>query len=217
MSPLTDKEGVIMHCPGLFREERMDVLHGLISTYPLATLMTAGTGGLMANLIPFSLHEGGDYGILRAHLSRGNKQLEELCDGAEVLVVFQGPECYVTPSWYLSKAEHGKVVPTWNFVMVQVRGEARVIEDSSWMRAQIEQLTDNCERERKYPWKVSDAPGHFIDAQLKGIVGIEIAIRAIEGKWKISQNRSLADHQGIIDGLRAEGGCPAMAALMEQR
>ncbi|MBV4396533.1 FMN-binding negative transcriptional regulator [Advenella alkanexedens] len=206
-----------MHCPGLFREERMEVLHGLIAAYPLATLITAGRGGLMANLIPFSLHEGGDYGILRAHLARGNKQLEELCEGTEILVVFQGPESYVTPSWYPSKTEHGKVVPTWNFVMVQVRGDARVIKDSGWILAQLEQLTNNREREREYPWKVSDAPEYFIEAQLKGLVGIEISIRSIEGKWKISQNRLSVDHQGVIDGLRAEGGCPAMVALMEQR
>ncbi|GAA4417011.1 transcriptional regulator [Advenella faeciporci] len=203
-----------MHCPSLFREERMEILHGLISAHPLATLVTSGSGGLMANLIPFSLHEGGDYGILRAHLARGNKQLDELREGAETLVVFQGPECYVTPSWYPSKAAHGKVVPTWNFVMVQVRGKARVIADAGWILAQLEQLTGNLEREREHSWKVSDAPEDFTEAQLKGIVGIEIPIRAIEGKWKISQNRLLADRQGIIDGLRAEGGCPAMVALM---
>ncbi|MFA5702409.1 MAG: FMN-binding negative transcriptional regulator [Advenella sp.] len=203
-----------MHCPGLFRETRMEILHGLISAYPLATLMTAGSGGLMANLIPFSLHEGGDYGVLRAHLAKGNRQLEELREGAETLVVFQGPACYVTPSWYPSKAEHGKVVPTWNFVMVQARGKARVIDDAAWILTQLDQLTDNLERERTHPWKVFDAPEDFIAAQLKGIVGIEIPIRTIEGKWKISQNRRPVDHQGIIDGLRAEGRCPAMVALM---
>lgn len=203
-----------MHCPGLFREERMEILHGLISAHPLATLITFGSGGLMANLIPFSLHEGEDYGILRAHLARGNKQLDELREGTETLVVFQGPACYVTPSWYPSKAEHGKVVPTWNFVMVQARGKARVIDNAGWILAQLEQLTGNLEREREHPWKVFDAPEDFIAAQLKGIVGIEIPIRAIEGKWKISQNRRLVDHQGIIDGLREEGGCPAMVALM---
>src|SRR5690606_21912162 len=110
-----------MHCPRMFREERLEVLHGLMAGYPLATLITSGAAGIEANLIPFSLHEGGKYGILRAHLARNNTQLDALRQGAETLVVFQGPESYVTPSWYPAKAEHGKVVPTWNFVMVQAR------------------------------------------------------------------------------------------------
>lgn len=205
-----------MHCPRVFREERLEVLHGLITAHPLATLVTAGSSGLIANLIPFSLHAGSDIGILRAHLARGNKQLDALREGAEALVVFQGPECYVTPSWYPSKAEHGKVVPTWNFAMVQVRGEPRVIDDVTWLRAQIEQLTDNLESGRQRPWKVSDAPDDFIAAQLKGIVGIEVPIRSIEGKWKVSQNRLPTDRQGVIDGLRAEHACPSMLDLMEQ-
>lgn len=205
-----------MHCPALFKEERLDVLHGLMAAHPLATLITAGTGGLMANLVPFSLHDGGDNGILRAHLARGNKQLDELREGAEALVVFQGPECYVTPSWYPSKAEHGKVVPTWNFSMVQVRGKPQVIDDANWVLAQIEQLTDNLEGIRKNPWKVSDAPEDFIASQLKAIVGFEIPIRSIEGKWKVSQNRQPADRNGVIDGLKAEGTCPSMLAIMER-
>lgn len=205
-----------MHCPSMFREERLDVLHGLMSAHPLATLITSDSDGLIANLVPFSLHDGGDYGILRAHLARGNKQLGALREGADTLVVFQGPECYVTPSWYPSKAEHGKVVPTWNFAMVQVRGKPQVIDDAGWVLAQLQQLTGNQERERKHPWKVSDAPDDFIAAQLKAIVGFEIPILSIEGKWKASQNRLPADHQGVIQGLRTEGSCPAMLGLMER-
>lgn len=205
-----------MHCPRVFREERLEVLHGLITAHPLATLVTAGSGGLVANLIPFTLHAGGEKGILQAHLARGNKQLDALREGVEALVVFQGPECYVTPSWYPSKAEHGKVVPTWNYAMVQVRGEPRVIDDVTWLRAQIEQLTDNLESGRQRPWKVSDAPDDFIAAQLKGIVGVEIPVRSLEGKWKVSQNRLPIDRQGVTDGLRAEHACPSMLDLMEQ-
>lgn len=205
-----------MHCPSMFREERQEVLHGLMSAHPLATLITSGSDGLVANLIPFSLHEGGERGILRAHLARGNKQLDALREGAETLVVFQGPECYVTPSWYPSKAEHGKMVPTWNYAVVQVRGKPKVIDEPQWVLAQIEQLTNNHEGGRKNPWKVSDAPNDFISAQLKAIVGIEIPILSIEGKWKASQNRLPADRQGVIDGLRDEGNCPAMVTLMEQ-
>jgi len=206
-----------MHCPPPFREERLDALHQLITIHPLATLVTSGNSGLIANLIPFSLHCGGEYGILRAHLARGNKQLHALRDGAETMVVFQGPECYVTPSWYPSKAEHGKVVPTWNFAMVQVRGKPQVFDDANWVRAQIDEMTNNQESKRGHPWKVSDAPDDFIDTQLKAIVGIEIHILAIEGKWKISQNRQPADRQGVINGLRDEQICPSMLAAMESQ
>jgi len=206
-----------MHCPSMFKEERLNVLHNLISAHPLATLITAGSNGLMANLIPFTLHVGGEHGILRAHLARGNKQLDALREGAEALVVFQGPECYVTPSWYPSKAENGKVVPTWNFAMVQARGNPQVFDDATWVRAQIDEMTNNHESQRERPWKVSDAPEDFIAVQLKAIVGIEIPISSIEGKWKVSQNRLPADRQGVIDGLRAEQICPPMLAAMEVR
>jgi transcriptional regulator len=201
----------------MFREERLDVLHGLMNAHPLATLITAGSNGLMANLIPFTLHVGGEHGILRAHLARGNKQLDALREGSEALVIFQGPECYVTPSWYPSKAEHGKVVPTWNYAMVQARGKPQVFDDSAWIREQIDQLTSNHEHKRQRPWKVSDAPDDFIEAQLKAIVGIEIPILSIEGKWKVSQNRLPADRQGVIDGIKSEKLCPSMLATMEER
>jgi Transcriptional regulator len=205
-----------MYCPTLFREERIEVLHGLMKAYPLATLITSGPNGLEANLIPFSLHEGGEKGVLRAHLARANSQLEALRGGADTLVVFQGPESYVTPSWYPSKAEHGKVVPTWNFVMVQARGSLRVIDDPDWILAQVKQLTLNQEGGRAQPWKVEDAPANFVAGQLKAIVGIELSIESLVGKWKVSQNRSPVDRQGVMEGLRAEGQCPAMLAEMEQ-
>lgn len=204
-----------MHCPAMFREERLEQLQGLITSHPLATLITAGKNGLIANLIPFTLHPGGENGILRAHLARGNKQLEDLRDSSEALVVFQGAECYVTPSWYPSKAEHGKVVPTWNFTMVQVRGKPRIFDDADWLRAQIEAMTRQHEKQREEAWEVSDAPGEYIEAQLKAIIGIEIPIQAIEGKWKISQNKVPADRQGVIDGLRSEQCCPSMLGTME--
>ncbi|MGB0468437.1 MAG: FMN-binding negative transcriptional regulator, partial [Pontibacterium sp.] len=153
-----------MHCPKTFREERLDVLQQLIKAHPLATLITAGTSGLMANLIPFTLDPDNGKGILRAHLARGNSQLSEIREGAELLVVFQGPQCYISPSWYASKKEHEKVVPTWNYVTVQVRGEARVIEDATWLRAQVEILTSHQERNRAEPWHVTDAPDDFINA-----------------------------------------------------
>jgi transcriptional regulator len=210
-------KGPEMHCQSAFREERLEILHDLITAHPLATLITAGSNGLMANLIPFTFHDDGKDGILRAHMARGNKQLDALRAGVEALVVFQGPQCYVTPSWYPSKIKHKKVVPTWNFAMVQVRGNAQVFDDAVRLRAQIDALTNNLENEREHPWKVSDAPDDFIAAQLKAIVGIEIPIISIEGKWKISQNKLPADRQGVIDGLRAENVCPAMVTTMETR
>lgn len=203
-----------MYCQPVFREQRDDVLHALIAAHPLATLITTGSNGLLANLIPFTLHSGGAHGVLRAHLARGNQQLVALHEGVDALIVFHGPDAYVTPSWYPSKAEHGKVVPTWNYVMVQVRGTPMVIDDAAWIRAQIEAMTAIHEQPRACPWGVSDAPQDFIAATLSAIVGIEIAIRAIEGKWKVSQNRTPADRQGIVDGLRNEQGCPVLLATM---
>jgi transcriptional regulator len=194
----------------MFREERLEVLHALIRSHPLAMLITTGAGGATANLIPFSLH--GD--VLRAHLARNNKQLDDLRAGTEALMVFQGPQSYITPSWYPSKAEHEKVVPTWNFVMVQARGTPQVMDDAVWLREQVGQMTANLESTREQPWSVADAPEDFIATQLRAIVGIEIPIASIEGKWKISQNRNEADRQGVMQGLAAEGHCPSMRHLM---
>lgn len=204
-----------MHCPDHFREERLEILHALMRAHPLATLVTSGAGGLMANLVPFSLHPGGERGILRAHLGRNNRQVDALRAGAETLVIFQGPESYVSPAWYASKAEHGKVVPTWNFAMVQVRGTPRIIDDPAWIRAQLEELTGHHEQGREQPWNVADAPEEFIAALVKGLAGIELPVDAIEGKWKLSQNRTPADRAGVIAGLRDERHCPSMLAMME--
>lgn len=205
-----------MHSPEIFREERTEVLHALIAAHPLATLITAGSAGLMANLIPFLLHAEGEQCVLRAHLARANKQLDALREGADALVVFQGPQCYVTPSWYASKRENGKVVPTWNYAMVQVRGKARVIDDPAWVHARVAELTCQQEQHRAHPWQVSDAPDAFIATQLKAIVGVEIPVQSMEGKWKISQNRPPADRRGVIDGLQSDGACPAMRELMQR-
>jgi transcriptional regulator len=143
--------------------------------------------------------------------------VEALRSGAETLVVFQGPEAYITPSWYAAKEEHGRVVPTWNYVVVQARGTPRLIEDGGWIRAQIGELTASQENWRPEPWKVSDAPEPFILGQIGGIVGVEIPIASIEGKWKVSQNRSAADRKGVEDGLRREGLSEEMARLVAER
>lgn len=204
-----------MYQPPAFREERLEVLYSLIRAHPLATLITAGSGGLQANLIPFTLIDDGDKGTLRAHMAKANPQAEALQSGTETLVVFHGPESYITPSWYPSKQEHGRVVPTWNYVVVQVRGTPRAIGDPAWLRAQVEALTHSQESVRPNPWKVDDAPAPFIAGQLQAIIGIEIPILAIDGKWKMSQNRSPADRLGVRDGLQDEGRTEEIARLVD--
>ena len=206
-----------MYQPHVFREERLQTLHSLIRAHPLATLITAGSGGLLANLLPFTLVDGGEKGILRAHIAKANDQVDALSSGAETLIVFQGPEAYITPSWYVSKREHGRVVPTWNYAVVQARGTPRVVDDPDWLRAQIRDLTATQENTRSTPWNVSDAPEPFISGQIKAIIGVEIPISKIEGKWKVSQNRSAADRQGVEEGLRQEGVSEEMARLVAQR
>ena len=206
-----------MYLPSVFREERIETLHALIRAHPLATLITAGPGGLIANLVPFIVVDIGEKGTLRAHIAKANDQVAALKSAAETLVVFQGPEEYITPSWYASKKEHGRVVPTWNYITVQVKGTPRVIDDADWLKTQIRALTSAQEGQRAEPWQVADAPEAFIDGQIKAIIGVEIPILTIEGKWKVSQNRSAADRQGVYEGLQAEGLNDSMAKLVAER
>lgn len=206
-----------MYLPPLFREDRLDIQHELIRRHPLGLLVTAGSSGLLANPIPFLVDpNGSELGVLQAHLARANPQWRELANVAECLVVFQGPEAYVTPSWYATKRETGKVVPTWNYAIVQVWGRPRVIEDAAWLRNQIDALTRSREEPLAEPWQVSDAPEAFIAGQAKGIVGLEIPIDRIEGKWKVSQNRPEADRVGVVAGFHEQGEA-AMAALVAER
>ena len=206
-----------MYRPPAFREDRLDVLHALIAAHPLGMIVTHGPAGLEANPVPFTLDPSrGAFGTLRAHMARGNGQRAALEAGNEALVIFQGPQTYITPSWYASKAEHGKVVPTWNYVIVQARGVPVLIDDTDWLRTQIGELTDAHETTRTAPWAVDDAPEPYIASQMKGIFGLEIEISRIEGKWKTSQNRPEADRTGVSEGLRAEGD-GAMAELVDRR
>jgi len=208
-----------MYLPPHFREERVEVNHELIRSHPLGLLITAGSGGLLANPVPFVLYSGeGEWGTLRAHVARGNPHWKELAAVSECLVVFQGPQSYITPNWYATKHETGKVVPTWNYATVHVWGAPRVMDDIAWIRRQIEDLTNSQEQRRPQPWSVGDAPEEYVAGQAKGIVGIEIPIVRMEGKWKVSQNRSDADRAGVIAGLRSDGGpADAVAALVEKR
>jgi transcriptional regulator len=208
-----------MYQPPHFREDDRSIQHGLIRAHPLGLLVSAGPGGLMANPIPFLIDpERSPNGTLRAHLARANPQCLELSQVSEVLVVFQGPQDYVSPSWYATKRETHKVVPTWNYATVHAWGRPVVIEDQQWLRRQIDDLTDLRERGRAEPWSVADAPPPFVAGQIKGIIGIEIEIERIEGKWKVSQNRSHADREGVVAGLGEQGdGSAAMAELVAER
>jgi transcriptional regulator len=194
-----------------FRETRIDVLRALIAAHPLATLVTvtgAGAGtNLEANHIPL-LHDPDPlpHGTLRGHVARANPLWRMFKPDTDVLAVFQGPQGYITPSWYPSKAQHGKVVPTWNYAVVHAHGPLRVVDDVAWLRAFVTRLTANRESRRETPWQVTDAPADYIDAMLKAIVGIEIPLTRLQGKWKLSQNRLPQDRQGVVDGLAARGG-----------
>lgn len=203
-----------MYQPPHFVEKRLDVLHGLIRSHPLGLLISNGNEGPIANPVPFLLDPAvGSYGRLRAHVARANPQWSLLAATPAALIVFQGVDSYITPSWYETKRDTHKVVPTWNYAIVQVRGQARVIEDPSWLAGQIAELTARNETDRAEPWKVTDAPAPFIQAQLKGIVGIEIDIEHIEGKWKVSQNRPVADRAGVAEGLEGENASPTASEM----
>jgi len=194
-----------MYIPASFRETRVEKLHDLIVKHPLGLLVTHGDNGLEASPIPFLLYaDEGEYGMLRAHLAKANPHWKALAERVECLVVFQGPAGYVTPSWYPSKAETHKVVPTWNYATVHVWGKASVTEDVAWLRQQLHDLTTLHEGSRPQPWSVSDAPPEYIANQMKAIIGIEIRIGRIDGKWKMSQNKDDADREGIIAGMRSD-------------
>jgi transcriptional regulator len=194
-----------MYIPASFKESQPDRLHDLIMKNPLGLLVTHGDKGLDASPIPFLLYaDEGKHGVLRAHLARANPHWKSLTEQTECLVVFQGPDGYVTPSWYPSKADTHKVVPTWNYATVLVRGVPQVTEDAAWLRRQLDDLTAFHEKPRPEPWSVSDAPTDYIISQMKAIVGIEIPIGHIEGKWKVTQNKDDADRQGVINGMRSD-------------
>lgn len=206
-----------MYRPAHFAEDRLPVLHALIRRHPLATLVTVRPGGIEADHIPLEIDpEPAPCGTLRGHVSRSNPVWQEARGDVECLAIFSGPDTYVTPAWYPTKTQTGKVVPTWNYVVVHARGPLRIIHDAAWLRALVTRLTDRQEASRRDPWRITDAPADFIDRQLGGIVGIEMAIRRLEGKWKVSQNRTSEDRAGVVAGLRERGdpGARAMADLV---
>ena len=208
-----------MYVPASFAEARVDVLHGLIRAHPLGALIVLTPNGLDANHVPFEIDpEPAPFGTLRCHVARANPVWRDFSADAGALAIFQGPQTYVSPSWYATKREHGKVVPTWNYAVVHVRGSLRIVEDPDWLRQLIERLTNHHEARHSDPWKVTDAPADFIGTMVKSIVGIEIPITQLTGKWKVSQNRPAQDRAGVVEGLAQEPGdfAAAMAKLVRQ-
>jgi transcriptional regulator len=191
-----------MYEPAHFVERDADTLLALMKAHPLATLVRAGAE-LAADILPLEVERVGETWRVTGHVARGNPLWRE-ADGQSVLLLFQGPQAYVSPNWYPSKSQHGKAVPTWNYTMVQVHGTLRATQDPEWLRALVTRLTERHEGGRAAPWHVSDAPPDYIDAMLKAIVGIEIEVTRVEGKFKLSQNRDAADRTGVVLGLEAD-------------
>jgi transcriptional regulator len=196
-----------MYRPDQFRVEDIAQMHALLRARPFAALVTAGPSGLYATHLPTVLKEEGEHGVIECHLARANPHWKDIAAGGEALMIFQGAQGYITPSWYPSKFEHGKVVPTWNYAIVHAYGRAVVMENKDWLHRHVSELTKQQEQFQTTPWALSDAPQSYIDSMLRGIVGFRFAITRLEGKWKMSQNRELKDQIGVARGLgmRADG------------
>ena len=208
-----------MYMPSHFKEERVEVIHRLMHEHPLAALVILGPDGLNANHIPLQVHpEPAPFGTLRGHVARANPVWREFSREVEALAVFQGPQIYVTPSWYHTKKETGKVVPTFNYLVVHAYGPLRTIDDAGWLRTFLTGLTNRFESGRAEPWKITDAPDDFIERQLRAIVGIEIPVTRLLGKWKASQNRPVADREGVARGLldTSDANAAAMAQWVQR-
>lgn len=202
-----------MYQPSHFKETDSEKLHALMRAYPFATVVAQGTDELAANHLPIELVDG----KLHGHVARGN-ELSRM-DGAEVLVIFRGPDGYISPNWYPSKQETHREVPTWNYAVVHIHGRLRVIDDAIWLRQLLERLTDRHEAGQPAPWHVSDAPEDHIEKMLRVIAGLEISIDRIEGKFKLNQNHPVANRAGVVAGLgqRAGRGDAELADLMSKQ
>jgi transcriptional regulator len=195
-----------LYVPPLFKEDRVDVLHAAIRGSGLATLVTLTADGLIASHVPMLLDlEPAPYGTLLGHVARPNPQGRGAVAGVQALAIFQGPDAYVTPSWYATKRANGKVVPTWNYVAIHAYGPVEFFDAPDRLRAIVTRLTERQEAARAEPWAVSDAPPDFIDGMLRGIVGFALPIARLEGKWKMSQNRPAEDRAGVATGLEVDG------------
>lgn len=209
-----------MYLPSHFAQTDREVLHRLMQEHSLSTLVTMTASGLDANHIPLLLTPGeGEYGVLRGHVARANPIWKEYQSATDVMAIFQGADAYISPSWYPSKHEHGKAVPTWNYAVVHASGPLRIIDDAVWLREQLTLLTSRHESALPQPWSIEDAPADYIDKMLSAVVGIEITITKLVGKWKVSQNQPASNRVGVIEGLHARGQADtdAMALLVAQK
>ena len=204
-----------MYQPDLFRVDDVAQMHALMRARPFATLVSAGSLGLYASHLPTVLKEEGPYGTIECHLARPNPHCADLA-GGEALMIFAGAEGYITPNWYPSKFQHGKVVPTWNYAVVHAYGRPAVMDDPAWLRRHVSELSAQQEAGSARPWAVTDAPERYIDVMLRGIVGFRFEIARLEGKWKMSQNREMPDRTGVVAGLgaRRQGDDAEVAALV---
>jgi len=202
-----------MHRPDHFRVEDIAQMHALMRARPFAALVSSSANGLYGTHLPTVLKDDGANGLIECHLARANPHWKDLAEGNEALMIFQGPEGYITPNWYPSKAVHGKAVPTWNYAVVHAYGRPAVVQDKDWLRRHVTELTTQQEASEAQPWAVSDAPESYVDVMLRGIVGFRFAITRLEGKWKMSQNREIPDREGVVEGLtaRASGDDLAIA------
>jgi transcriptional regulator len=204
-----------MHIQPLFAETGIDALHRLIRSYPLATLTMQTTRGLDAHLLPLELVEAGPHGCLRGHVSRQHP----LCiagDGSEALAIFQGPNAYISPRWYVSGRRSGRNAPSWNYVAVQAVGRLRLVDDRTWLRTHLAALAHGQEAHRDEPWSLDQAPAQFVDDALQRLVGFEIDIRDLCGKRFLSQQRTEADRHSLVQHLASEpaGMARDLAALL---
>lgn len=192
-----------MYLPSSFRQDDLAELHQQIAESRLATLVSQGPDGLQASHLPLLLvADEGEFGTLYGHFARANPHWRALADG-ETLVICTGPDAYVSPSWYPAKAEHGKVVPTWNYIAVHAYGQAEVFDDAERLLQLVSRLSERHEAGRDRPWSVDEAPRDYLDGMLRAIIGFALPIRRLEGKWKLGQNRSAADQAGVREGLAA--------------
>lgn len=208
-----------MYLPKHHDEADISVLQSLIRAHPLGTWATQGEGELIVNHIPFLIDASrGEYGTLIGHVARASGVWQSFSKTIQSVVVFQGAESYITPSWYPSKHAHGKAVPTWNYAVVHAHGLPVAIEGKEWLLRHLNELTDIHEADRALPWKVSDAPIEYTERMIERIVGIEMPIEKLIGKWKVSQNRPDPDKLGVVAGLLAKGDpqCEEMAALVNE-
>ena len=209
-----------MYIPPYHAENDLNTVQSLIDAQPLGAWVALGPDGLIANHIPFILDRSrGEFGTLRAHVSRANTVWQQLSAEQDSLVMFQGPQSYITPSWYPTRLTEGTVVPTWNYAVVHAHGKPQVIEDPRWMLQFLNDLTEHNESGQAMPWKVADAPREFIERLARAVVGIEIPITKLQGKWKLSQDEAMPDRRGTVAGLAALGDANslALARLVEDQ